>query len=157
MPFSTHNHAKQKICHSQLIYGFIQTQHEHQSHKSFPILHTLFSPWISLTYVKFPSHFLSGTMLHFHAVLLALHNSYKQQPIRFCRKSAIQQHTTLPRPNPPTSCSLCSPSALVFTITSCAYCPSLCSQPVSVCPCFHHYFLCSLLVLVLTAHPCVLS
>ena len=41
------------------------------------------TPHIALTIdlsvlVKFPSHFLSGTMLHFYAVLLALHSSYEQ-------------------------------------------------------------------------------
>ena len=35
------------------------------------------SPWIIPSFVKFPSHFHSGTMLHFYTVLPALHNSYK--------------------------------------------------------------------------------
>ena len=70
------------VCHSQLIYSFTQTQHEHQFHRSFSIFElystTLLSPWISLSVIKFPSHFLSSTMLHFHTELLVLHNSHKQ-------------------------------------------------------------------------------
>ena len=42
------------------------------------MLHTLLSPLIFLSFIKFSSHFLSVTMLHFHTVLLALHRSYKQ-------------------------------------------------------------------------------
>ena len=42
------------------------------------MLHILLSPWIFLSFIIFPSLFLSGSMLHFHAVLLALHITYEQ-------------------------------------------------------------------------------
>ena len=42
------------------------------------LLHTLLSPWIFMSFVRFPSNFLSGTMLHFHAMLLALHISHEK-------------------------------------------------------------------------------
>ena len=40
-----------------------------------PVLHTLFSPWISLSFIKFPSHFQAPC---FTTIQLALHNSCKQ-------------------------------------------------------------------------------
>ena len=40
--------------------------------------------------VKFPSHFISGTMIHFYTVLLALRNSY-EQPLSALEK--ISYHT----------------------------------------------------------------
>ena len=42
------------------------------------VMHTLLSPWISLSFIEFPSLILSGTMIHFHAELVALHSSCKQ-------------------------------------------------------------------------------
>ena len=38
----------------------------------------MLTPWISLNFVKFQSLFLSGTIVYFNAVFLALHCSYKQ-------------------------------------------------------------------------------
>ena len=69
------------VCHSQLINGFTQTQHQHKILRYiylWAVLHTLLSSWIILSLVKFPSHFLSGTMHHLHTVLLVLHNTHKQ-------------------------------------------------------------------------------
>ena len=81
---SIHEHTNDTLCHSQLIYRFTQTQHDHQFHRSFSIFElystTLLSPWISLSIIKFQSHFLSTTMLHFHTEMLVLHN-YHKQPI----------------------------------------------------------------------------
>ena len=42
------------------------------------VLHTLLYPCISLSFMKFSSIFPSGTMLHFHTELLALHSCSKQ-------------------------------------------------------------------------------
>ena len=66
------------VCHSQLVYSFLQTQHEHEICASFSVfeLHSTHCSHFTLSFVKFQSHFHSGTILHSHTVLLALCNSY---------------------------------------------------------------------------------
>ena len=83
------------------------------------MLHILLSPWISLSFVKLPP--FSCTMLHFHTVLLALHNSYEQAFEPWSKSPAIQQLTAFPELNPPTSC-YGSHSSLTC---------STCTQPVT--------------------------
>ena len=72
-------HTKEHCCHSQLIYGFIQTQHEHKIHRSLSIFE-LFYTHCSHHGSFIPSRFQSGTMFQLHTVLLASHNTYKQSP-----------------------------------------------------------------------------
>ena len=64
------------------------------------------SPWISLSFTNFPSCFLSGTMLHFHTEMQALH-SLNKQPLFSIRKKPllIQQLATFPKLKPPMSLS----------------------------------------------------
>ena len=44
-----------------------------------------------MSFVKLPSHLLSGTILHFHRMLLAIQNCYKQP---FTALEAFSYHTT---------------------------------------------------------------
>ena len=69
----------------------------------------------SLSFVTLPSHFLSGTLLHFHKELLALHRSW-EQPLSALEK--VTSNTTLPKLNPPSSCSGSHSS---FTPTTCTH------------------------------------
>ena len=72
MPFSRHHHPlspqqmtipTNTVCHSQLIYGFTPTQHEHQICRSFSVFE-LYSTHCcyhgSQFFVRFKSRFLSG-------------------------------------------------------------------------------------------------
>ena len=112
---STHDHTTEQCFHSQLIY----VSHKHTINIKYVDLFLSFSctPHISLTVdisvlvrckckmsAKFPSHFLSGTMLHFHTVLLALHSFYKLPRSALKEISCHMQLTALAKLNPPTSC-----------------------------------------------------
>ena len=102
------------VCHSQLLYGFIQTQHEHQICRSFSIFElysTLLLQWISLFFVKFSSHFSSGTMLHqYRRPYITPINSLYQLRRKF-------PLTALPKLNPPTPCSGSHSSLTSYTCT----------------------------------------
>ena len=49
------------VCHSQLIYGFVQTQHEHQIHRTFPVFEL---------YSTHCSHHESSALCKIHISLL---------------------------------------------------------------------------------------
>ena len=67
------------VYHSQLFYAFILNQHQViNSFSTFQMYSTDCCQHGSLSYVKFPSHLLSSTMLHLNIELLALHSSCKQ-------------------------------------------------------------------------------
>ena len=119
------------VCHSQLIYSFLQTQHERQIRRSLcflAVLHTFLSLWIFLSFVEFPYYFLSGTMLHFNTVLLALCNSCDQSLSTLEEISChAATHHTLGFAH----------SHLVLAVTS-----STCTHPVAkICefPCCFHF------------------
>ena len=86
MPFSRHDHPLSPqhippniVYHSQLFYAFILNQHQViNSFSTFQMYFTDCCQHGSLSYVKFPSHLLSSTMLHLNIELLALHSSCKQ-------------------------------------------------------------------------------
>ena len=113
MPLPRHSHSPPQhmtmpaltVCQCQLIYCFIQTQHQHHPLSSFSI------------FVYFPSRIISGIMLRIHTELLAMQSSGRQ-PLPAL---SMQQPTTFPSLNPSTSCSgsqqphilhLCSPCHL---------------------------------------------
>ena len=97
------------VCHTQLIYGFTQTQHEHQICGCFSILE-LYSSHCShhrslcplfISHLAF-LHSPCFTSMHYCWPYIAPINS----PFQLYWKSAtIHQFITLHRPSPPTSCS----------------------------------------------------
>ena len=128
---STHDHTN-KHCQGQLICKFI---------------HSLLSPCISMSFVIFQSHFLSGTMLHFHTLLLALHSFCKQSLSGLKEISCSNLTPSLNlthlhlvvQPHHPSPPLTLSPRYLnCLTVSTSSHSFSFCS---TACPIFPSYFL----------------
>ena len=97
------------VCHSQLIFGFIQTQHENQIGRSFSVFE-LYSTQcshhgsfclLSKSHLTFFQASCFTSIQYFWSYIT--HISSPFQPYQ--KSFAIQQLTSLHKLNPPTSCS----------------------------------------------------
>ena len=96
---------------------------------------------------SFPFHFLSASMLHSYAELLALHSSCKQPISALEEASPIQHLATFPKLDPITSCSgshssLTSSTCILLlpryvnclTVSTTSHCFSSCSTASPIFP-----------------------